>query len=125
MPRRKAQESTRQIYASVREDLYLAAKARATELRMPLREFVEMALDLALSRPDQPSPSPVSAPSVWDDEYLRMQAEQPVGSPVELSKEEAQRVIKAAFGSDAGVSNLQGGVHSDAEDPPQREPRDG
>jgi predicted Zn-dependent protease len=125
MARKKAEGNTRQIYASVREDLYLAAKARATELRMPLKEFVEMALDLALSGPDQPSPSPASDPSVWDDEYLRMQAEQPVGSPVELSKEEAQRVIKAAFGSDAGVSDPQGGAHSEVEDPPKGEPRNG
>jgi hypothetical protein len=125
MARKKAEGNTRQIYASVREDLYLAAKARATELRMPLKEFVEMALGLALSGPDQTSPCPVSDPSVWDDEYLRMQAEQPVGSPVELSREEAQRVIKAAFGSDAGVPSSEGGVHSEVEDPPQGEPRDG
>jgi len=119
---KKTEGNTRQIYASVREDLYLAAKARATELRMPLKEFVEMALDLALSRPDQPSPSLVSDPSVWDDEYLRMQAEQPVGSPVELSREEAQRVIKDAFGSG---SDPQDGDRSQIDDSPQDEPNDG
>ena len=125
MARKKAEGNTRQIYASVREDLYLAAKARATALRMPLKEFVEMALDLALSGPAQSSPSAESDASVWDDEYLRMQADQPVGSPVELSLEEAQRVIKAAFGSDTGVSNPQGGDRSEINDPPQGEPPDG
>ena len=114
MARKKAAGKTRQIYASVREDLYLAAKARATELRMPLKEFVEMALELALSGQAPSSPSAESGPSVWDDEYLRMQAEQPVGSPVELSPEEAERVIRAAFGSDAG-----------AENPPRSEPPNG
>ena len=125
MARKKAQGNTRQIYASVREDLYLAAKARATELRMPLKEFVEMALDLALSGPAQSSPSAESSPSVWDDEYLRMQAEQPVGSPVELSREEAERVVRAAFGEDAGVSIPQGGGRSEVDDSPQGEPPNG
>ena len=92
MPRRKAQESTRQIYASVREDLYLAAKARATELRVPLREFIEMALEQSLTGQVRPA-STTPAPSIWDDEYLKMQAQQPIGSPVELTREEAARIV--------------------------------
>ena len=99
MARKNSQENTRQIFASVREDLYLAAKARAAELRIPLREFVELALDLTLSGQVVSEAEERKEPSVWDDEYLGMQAEQPVGSPVELTKEEAKRVAMAAFGA--------------------------
>ena len=99
MARNSTQENTRQIFASVREDLYLAAKARAAELRIPLREFVELALDLTLSGRVVSEAEERKEPSVWDDEYLGMQAEQPVGSPVELTKEEAKRVTMAAFGA--------------------------
>ena len=107
MARKNVEENTRQIFASVREDLYLAAKARAAELRIPLREFVELALDLTLSGQVVSEAEERKEPSVWDDEYLGMQAEQPVGSPVELTKEEAKRVAMAAFGaspSDGGPS---------------------
>ena len=108
MARKKTEGNTRQIFASIREELYLAAKARATEQRMSLREFIEDALDQALSSiqentggPEQ-HPKDQTTPSVWDDEYLRMQIQQPLGSPVELTKEEAERVVRATFGQDAG-----------------------
>ena len=96
---------TRQIYASVSEDIYLAAKARAAELRIPLRRFLEQALELALSgaRPTassgQPSPEATAAESVWEDEYLGMQAQQPVGNPVVLSQDEAERVLREFGGA--------------------------
>ena len=97
----KTPENGRQIYATIREDLYLAAKARAAELRMPLRQFIEHALDLALSdhAATAPGPVPVGGPT-WEDEYLEMQARQPVGSPVELTADEAERVVRAAFRSE-------------------------
>ena len=99
MARKKNEERTRQIYAAIREDLYLDAKARATEMRMPLREFIEHALELALNKK---SPSPDSEKSsVWDDEYLRIQTQQPLGSPVELTKDEAAKVVRATFGLDS------------------------
>ena len=113
MPRKRPEGSTRQIYASIREDIYLLAKARAAELRVPMREFIEMALQRALSELEEPVPGP-STPSVWDDEYLLTQAEQPLGSPVELTPEEAERVARAAFGSE-GPSK---GRHSDLQDAP-------
>ena len=94
MARKKIEEDTRQIYASVREDLYLAAKAQATELRMSLREFVEHALELALTGQSKTTPA---APSVWDDEYIGMQTRQPIGSPVELTREEAETVVRSGF----------------------------
>ena len=104
MARKKTEGSTRQIFASVREELYLAAKARATEQRMSLREFMEMALKLALSGAEGPPEGPEqptedqAAPSIWEDEYLRMQVQQPLGSPVELTREEAEKVVRATFG---------------------------
>ncbi len=123
MARKNVEENTRQIFASVREDLYLAAKARAAELRIPLREFVELALDLTLSGQVVSEAEERKEPSVWDDEYLGMQAEQPVGSPVELTKEEAKRVAMAAFGASPsdGAPSVEGppsdGAPS-AEEPP-------
>ena len=96
MSRQKSDQNTRQIYASIREDIYLAAKARATELRMPLREFIEYALELALSGQ---TATPQSTHTIWNDEYLRMQMSQPLGSPVELTDDEAQEVIRATFGT--------------------------
>ena len=102
-----SKQPTRQIYASVSEDIYLAAKARAAELRIPLRRFLEQALELALSgaRPATPvGPPSTEAPaveSVWEDEYLGMQARQPVGNPVVLSQGEAERVLRE-FGERPG-----------------------
>ena len=90
---------TRQIYASVREDLYLAAKARATELRIPLRAFIEQALHLALTGQSETAEDDGAT---WDDEYIRMQAQQPLGSPVELTDQEAESVVRASFGLEAG-----------------------
>ena len=100
MPRQKQEGPTRQIYAAIREDIYLAAKSRAAELRIPMREYLERALELALG--DEPHDSPVAesstAPSVWDDEYIGMQARQPVGSPVELSEDEASAIVRGSIG---------------------------
>ena len=94
MPRERNAEPTRQLYAQIREDLYLAAKARAAETRMPLRIFLENALTDALERNDSGEDSPSSsAPSIWDDEYLSMQRRQPVGSPVELTQTEASEIV--------------------------------
>ena len=101
------QQPTRQIYASVREDLYLAAKARATELRIPLRRFLEDALELALAgNAGVPGPAAladtgggaVRQPSIWEDEYVRIQSRQPVGSPVDVSEDEAKQLIRQSFG---------------------------
>ena len=93
---------TRQLYASIREDIYLAAKARAAEMRIPLRRLLEMALERALAGEKQEeaaAPEPAGPPSIWDDEYLRMQASQPLGSPVELTRDEAERLVRDSFGA--------------------------
>lgn len=95
MPREKSNVPTRQLYAQIREDLYLGAKARAAEMRMPLREFIEYALAAALDENGQIR-SAATARSVWDDEYLSMQARQPFGSPVELTDEEVKSILREA-----------------------------
>lgn len=95
MPREKSNVPTRQLYAQIREDLYLGAKARAAEMRMPLREFIEYALAAALDGDGQVR-SEATARSVWDDEYLSMQARQPFGSPVELTDDEVKSILREA-----------------------------
>ena len=95
MARQKSSAPTRQLYAQIREDLYLSAKARAAEMRVPLRTFLEDALEMALNG-GQPDPEPQRPKSVWDDEYLSMQERQPIGSPVELTKDEAAAILKEA-----------------------------
>ena len=106
MPRtREHSQPTRQLYATIREDIYLAAKAKATELRLPLRRFIEDALELAIAGgpvtqvPSEMPPQAASPaqPSVWDDQYLAAQARQPLGAPVELSADEARRVALSVF----------------------------
>ena len=100
MPRQKQEGPTRQLYAAIREDLYLAAKARSTELRIPLREFLERAIELALDGESRSVPAQQRRErTVWNDEYISMQAEQPVGSPVELTDEEARALARDAFGN--------------------------
>ena len=117
MPRKPREGKTRQVFAAIDEDLYLAAKAQATEMRVPLRELIELALSQLLDGGEQErsqeSEERVKEPSIWDDEYLQIQSHQPVGSPVELAREEAARVAKAAFGSASGDWSPDGKVGSD------------
>ena len=93
MPRERVNEPTRQLYAQIREDIYLAAKGKAAELRIPLREFIENALSTALNPAPEVRAQPTTR-SVWDDEYLTMQERQPFGSPIELTADEADAILK-------------------------------
>ena len=93
MPREKVTQPTRQLYAQIREDIYLASKAKAAEMRMPLREFIEAALEAALRGESE---RVEESRSIWDDEYLGMQLKQPFGSPVELTTEEAKAIVREA-----------------------------
>ena len=113
MSRKPSEIRTRQVFAAIDESIYLAAKSRAAEMRVPLREIIEMALSQMLEngRTERPlaEETPKKEPSIWDDEYLRMQSRQPIGAPVELAREEAARVARAAFGSATGNWSSEGG----------------
>ncbi len=95
MPKSKPSLKTRQLFASIEEGLYLSAKSRAAELRIPMREFIERALEVALDHNDTPSNH--DNHPIWKDEYLKIQGQQPIGSPVELTSEEATSIISATF----------------------------
>ena len=101
MPRKKNEGPTRQLFATINEEIYLHAKAKSAESRMSMREILEESLELYLGK----NPSAASAPmnlqtaqeSIWQDEYLNRQADRPVGSPIELSEEEAKEIARKAF----------------------------
>ena len=107
MAKKKVQYETRQVYASIREELYIAAKSKALELRMPMREFIEHALEKTLNFQDglgsmsnslKQDNVPQGKTSLWDDPYLNVQSSQPIGAPVDLTPEESKKVLKQAFG---------------------------
>ena len=103
MARKKMDGPSRQLFAKINEDVYLAAKNSAAQQRISMRELLEDALRLYLSS----DPSEIYGAhirklaeddsTIWDDEYLRMQADRPIGSPLELSEEEAKDVARRAF----------------------------
>ena len=98
MPKSKPDLNTRQLFASIEEGLYLSAKSRAAELRIPMRVFIERALELALELDNTPSNhSNHDKHPIWKDEYLKIQSQQPIGSPVELTSDEATSIISATF----------------------------
>ena len=90
---------TRQIFAIISEDIYLASKAKATELRLPLRKFIELALQKSLNiksdefLTEKIDPEEHKTKSIWEDEYLNIQLQQPIGSPIELTEEEANKIL--------------------------------
>ena len=102
MPRKKNEGPTRQLFAKISEDIYLLAKAKSAQSRMSMREILEESLKLYLGK----NPSDRSEPmvtqtkvqeSIWQDEYLNRQADRPIGSPIELSEEEAKEIARKAF----------------------------
>lgn len=98
MPKSKPDLNTRQLFASIEEGLYLSAKSRAAELRIPMRVFIERALELALELDNTPSNhGNHDKHPIWKDEYLKIQSQQPIGSPVELTSDEATSIISATF----------------------------
>ena len=100
MARKKSDEPTRQIFANIREDIYLLVKSKSAEDRLSIIEILEKSLlmylgsDMGVIESDSAS---TSSSTVWDDEYLGMQAGQPVGTPIELSEDEAKRIALEAF----------------------------
>ena len=99
MARKKIEGPIRQLFASVREDIYLLAKATAAEKRISMRVLLEESLEMYLGVSGSPStPEEVAEDSsIWNDEYLKIQSERPVGTPVELSAKEAKKIAREAF----------------------------
>ena len=103
MARKKIDGPSRQLFAKINENVYLAAKNRAAQQRISMRELLEEALELYLRSDVSESPdfsgdrSSYRNSTVWDDEYLQMLADRPIGSPLELSEDEAKDVARRAF----------------------------
>ena len=98
MPRRKNEGPTRQIFANIREDIYIKAKSKATEQRLSMRDILEKSLSLYLDIPDNMnSETRNSADSVWDNSTISIQVNEPLGSPIDISEEDAKRIAREAF----------------------------
>ncbi|MBS20164.1 MAG: hypothetical protein CL733_03970 [Chloroflexi bacterium] len=98
MPRRKNEGPTRQIFANIREDIYIKAKSKATEQRLSMRDILEKSLSLYLDMPDNVSVEVNnSVDSVWDNSTISIQVNEPLGSPIDISEEDAKRIAREAF----------------------------
>lgn len=103
LPKKKPTNPTRQLFANIDEEIYLNAKSKAASERLPMRTIIEQALSLYLAQERSPlssddqEGSPGLNKTVWDDEYIGMQVNQPLGSPVELTELEAERIAREAF----------------------------
>ena len=104
MAKKKPSTPTRQLFANIDEEIYLNAKAKAASERLPMRTIIEQALSLYLGENDPHSDSSdmdkgdeLNNRTVWDDEYIGMQVNQPLGSPVELTDLEAKLIAREAF----------------------------
>ena len=104
MAKKKPSTPTRQLFANIDEEIYLNAKSKAASERLPMRTIIEQALSLYLGENDPHSSSSemdegheFNNRTVWDDEYIGMQVNQPLGAPVELTDLEAKRIAREAF----------------------------
>ena len=101
MARKRMDGPRRQLFANIDENLYLKLKSKAAAERLSIREILELALARYLE-PYQGTSGVQHLEgdkgNIWeDDEYLAMQAERPLGSPVELTSEEAKKVALEGF----------------------------
>ena len=101
MGRKRLDGPRRQLFANIDEELYLKLKSKAASDRLSIREILEVALARYLASDQDTSESQYldgDKGDIWeDDEYLAMQAERPLGSPVELTSEEAKKVALEGF----------------------------
>ena len=98
MSRRKSEGPTRQIFANIREDIYIKAKSKAAEQRLSMRDILEKSLSLYLDMPDESNEVlPSSENSIWNDSNISIQVEEPIGSPLDVSEEDARRIAREAF----------------------------
>ena len=101
MARKRLDGPMRQLFANIDEELYLKLKSKAATDRLSIREILELALAKYLESDQDPYNSHYSEGdkgNIWeDDEYLAMQAQRPLGAPVELTSEEAKKVALEGF----------------------------
>tara|TARA_Y100000996_G_scaffold412171_1_gene397676 strand:+ start:2607 stop:2903 length:297 start_codon:yes stop_codon:yes gene_type:complete len=97
MPRRKNEGPTRQIFANIREDIYIKAKSKAAEQRLSMRDILEESLSLYLNISTQEDDMFELKDSVWGDTNISIQVNEPLGSPVDVSEEDARRIAREAF----------------------------
>jgi len=97
MPRRKNEGPTRQIFANIREDIYIKAKSKAAEQRLSMRDILEESLSLYLNISTQEDDIFELKDSVWGDTNISIQVNEPLGSPVDVSEEDARRIAREAF----------------------------
>ena len=70
---------------------------------MPLRKFIELALEKALNfnanetLNQEVDSSDTENKSIWQDEYLKIQLQQPIGSPIELTEEEHTAFVESVL----------------------------
>jgi len=97
MPRRKNEGPTRQIFANIREDIYIKAKSKAAEQRLSMRDILEESLSLYLNISTQEDDMFELKDSVWGDTNISIQVNEPLGSPIDVSEEDARRIAREAF----------------------------
>ena len=98
MSRRKNEGPTRQIFANIREDIYIKAKAKAAEQRLSMRDVLEKSLSLYLDMPNESNEAVANLKnSIWNDSNISTQVREPVGSPLDVSEEDARRIAREAF----------------------------
>ena len=98
MSRRKNEGPTRQIFANIREDIYIKTKSKATEQRLSMRDILEKSLSFYLDIPIESDETLVpSKNSIWNDSNISIQVAEPIGSPLDVSEEDARRIAREAF----------------------------
>jgi hypothetical protein len=98
MPRQKSDGPTRQIFANIKEDLYIKVKSKAAEQRLSMRDIIEKSLSLYLNIPiGQDLAFDNIKDSIWNDSNISIKVEEPIGSPLNFSEEEARRIAREAF----------------------------
>lgn len=98
MSRRKNEGPTRQIFANIREDIYIKAKSKAAEQRLSMRDILENSLSLYLNISNESNANlGDSENSIWNESSISTQVDAPIGSPLDISEEDARRIAREAF----------------------------
>ena len=82
---------------NIREDIYIKAKSKVAEQRLSMRDILEESLSLYLDISTQEDDMCELKDSVWGDTNICIQVNEPLGSPVDVSEEDARRIAREAF----------------------------